>query len=321
MHLSSTAKLSQFATDVLEGLSSAPKFLSSKYFYDNEGTRLFREIMDLPEYYLTNCEIEIFRTQTDQICRRFATSNDPFELIELGAGDGTKTAILIDQLIRQNADVSYSTIDISAEALDVLADRFRAEFPTLKIETRSGDYFKILESLKGRGRRKVILFLGSNIGNLPHDRSIAFFQQLHAAMDRNDKLFIGFDLQKDPHVIVRAYDDRAGVTARFNLNLLTRINRELGGDFDIDSFIHYANYRPIDGSARSYLISRRRQEVNIDALGRRFEFDQWEPIFMEISQKYTVKTIEILAEESGFQIEKTFFDSRNYYCNSLWRPI
>ena len=140
-------------------------------------------------------------------------------------------------------------------------------------------------------------------------------------MDPDDLLLVGFDLQKDPRVIARAYDDAAGVTSKFNLNLLRRINRELGADFDLDKFMHYANYRPIDASARSFLISREKQSANIRSLGRTFEFDQWEAVFMEISQKYNLKMIDDLARESGFEIKQNFFDSRNYYCDSLWRPV
>jgi len=243
-------------------------------------------------------------------------------LIELGAGDGTKTAVLVDHFLKQNADISYSPIDISQEALDALSAKFSAEFPTLKIQTRTGDYFQILQSLKGSsGRRKILLFLGSNIGNFNRDQALAFFRHLRGVMNENDLLFIGFDLQKDPHVIVPAYDDAAGVTARFNLNLLKRINRELGANFDIDRFTHYANYRPVEGSARSFLISRERQSVYISALNRTFEFDQWEAVFMEISQKYSLRMIEELAGESGFEIKQNFFDSRKYYCDSLWKPV
>jgi uncharacterized SAM-dependent methyltransferase len=139
-------------------------------------------------------------------------------------------------------------------------------------------------------------------------------------MNDNDLLFIGFDLQKDPHVILDAYDDAQGVTAAFNLNLLRRINRELGANFDLDNFSHYAMYRPVECAARSFLISRAKQSVFIEALGRSFDFEQWEAIFMEISQKYGLSMIESLAKESGFHIETNFFDSNNYYTNSLWKP-
>lgn len=313
-------ELGQFAEDVLRGLTSTPKQLSSKYFYDDEGSRLFQEIMKLPEYYLTRSELEIFQTQTDAIFRSFANGDNAFDLIELGAGDGTKTAVLVDHFLKQNADISYSPIDISQEALDALSVKFAAEFPALKIETRNGDYFKILRSLKnGDRRRKILLFLGSNIGNFTYEQSVEFFRHLRAVMNEDDLLFIGFDLQKDPHVIVRAYDDSQGVTARFNLNLLSRINRELGANFDLDKFSHYAVYRPVECAARSFLISREKQTVTIDALDRSFDFDQWEAIFMEISQKYSLQMIDDLARESGFEIKQNFFDGRNYYCDSLWQ--
>ena len=322
MDSSTSTELSQFADDVLRGLLSTPKELSSKYFYDDEGSRLFQEIMKLPEYYLTGCENEIFSAQTSEIHRAFANGDNAFDLIELGAGDGTKTAVLVDHFLKQNADISYSPIDISQEALDALTEKFEREFPTLRMNAMNGDYFKILESLKtGNGRRKVLLFLGSNIGNFSAEQSVAFFRSLRAVMSDNDLLMVGFDLQKDPHVIANAYDDAAGVTAKFNLNLLSRINRELGGNFDLDKFTHYANYRPIEGSARSFLVSREKQTVRIEALGRDFEFDQWEAVFMEISQKYSMKMIGDLAEKSGFEIKQNFFDSKNYYCDSLWRPV
>lgn len=320
MHTSQSPELTQFAEDVLAGLSSTPKALSSKYFYDDEGSRLFQEIMKLPEYYLTGCEEEIFETQGADIYASFANGGNAFDLIELGAGDGTKTAILVDHFLKHNADISYVPIDISQEALDALTAKFHSRFPTLAMRAMNGDYFKILDSLKiGGTRRKVLLFLGSNIGNFSRDQSVAFFRSLHEVMDPQDLLFVGFDLQKDPHVIANAYDDAAGVTARFNLNLLTRINRELGGHFDLDKFVHYANYRPIEGSARSFLISRESQSVRIDALEREFEFEQWEAIFMEISQKYSRQMIETIALESGFEIEQNFYDVKGYYCDSLWK--
>jgi L-histidine N-alpha-methyltransferase len=320
MQVSTSPELTQFADDVLSGLSSTPKSLSSKYFYDDEGSRLFQEIMKLPEYYLTSCELEIFTEQATDIFREFANGDPTFDLIELGAGDGTKTAVLIDHFLKEDADISYSPIDISQEALDALTEKFSREFPALQMNAMNGDYFKVLQSLKNNsGRRKVLLFLGSNIGNFSREQSVDFFRQLRGVMSDGDLLLVGFDLQKDPHVIAAAYDDPQGVTAKFNLNLLTRINRELGGDFVLDNFIHYANYRPIEGSARSFLISREKQTVTIAALGRSFEFDQWEPVFMEISQKYSLCGIESLASESGFQIKQNFFDGRRYYCDSLWQ--
>jgi dimethylhistidine N-methyltransferase len=321
MKVSTSPELTQFAEDVLRGLTCTPKQLSSRYFYDDEGSRLFMEIMKLPEYYPTRAEFKLFSEQKDAILRAFTAGTDAVDIIELGAGDGTKTAVLIEQFLKNGNDFTYSPIDISQEANDALEVKFHARFPDLKIKPHTGDYFRILDSLKnGNGRRKILLFLGSNIGNFQKEKALEFFRHLRAVMNADDRLFIGFDMQKDPRVIVRAYDDPQGITAAFNLNLLTRINRELGGDFDIEKFSHYAQYRPVECAARSFLISREKQSVYIRALGRTFEFDQWEPIFMEISQKYTSAMIEELAAESGFEIEKDFFDEEYFYTDSLWRP-
>ena len=316
------SKHSTFAEDVLRGLDSSPKYLSSKYFYDDEGSRLFQEIMKLPEYYLTRAELEVFTDCAAKIFQRFSDGVKEFDLIELGAGDGTKTAVLISHFLGQKFDFTYSPIDISQEALDHLTASFSRKFPELAVKPLHGDYFRTLESLcTDSSRRKVILFLGSNVGNFTREQSIGFFRSLRRVMNGSDLLFIGFDLQKDPRVIVDAYDDPQGVTAEFNLNLLRRINRELGGNFDLDKFSHYAIYRPIEGAARSFLISREKQTVRIDALERDFEFEQWEAVFMEISQKYTLQMIADLASESGFEVAENFFDSRRYYTDSLWRPV
>lgn len=322
MHSKPSPELSQFAEDVLAGLSATPKHLSSRYFYDDEGSRLFMEIMKLPEYYPTRAEFKVFREQTDAIYHSFTDGADAIDLIELGAGDGAKTAVLVEHFLNRGLDFTYSPIDISREANDALESRFRMRFPALTIKPHTGDYFKVLDSLKSdSGRRKVILFLGSNIGNFQKDKALAFFRSLRSVMNPDDRLFIGFDMQKDPRVIVAAYDDPQGVTAAFNLNLLTRINRELGGDFDISKFSHYAQYRPVECAARSFLISREKQTVHIAALGRSFYLEQWEPIFMEISQKYTQAMIDELAAESGFAIQQQFMNHEDFYVDSLWRPV
>jgi dimethylhistidine N-methyltransferase len=322
MHSSSKIKQNTFADDVMRGLSATPKFLSSKYFYDNEGSRLFQEIMKLPEYYLTRAEFEVFSRQTDEIFSAFNADNSPFDLIELGAGDGTKTSFLVSYFLKQNADFTYVPIDISAEALNTLTAKFEKEFPQLLMQTEKGDYFKTLETLSTKSsKRKIILFLGSNIGNFRQKQAQEFFRELRAVMNKDDLLFIGFDLQKDPQTILDAYSDKQGVTAAFNINLLKRINRELGANFDPKEFSHYAIYHPIEGAARSFLISQKKQTVFIKSLNKNFDFEAWEPIFMEISQKYSLKMIAELAKESGFQIEKNFFDSKNYYTDSLWKPV
>jgi dimethylhistidine N-methyltransferase len=320
MQSSRQIKTDGFAADILEGLSSKPKFLSSKYFYDDEGSRLFQQIMDLPEYYLTRAEAEIFSSQTKEIFDSFTAQSTSFDLIELGAGDGTKTAVLIDYFLRQKADFTYVPIDISKEAQKSLTENFLTKFPRLSLHAEVGDYFQTLETLRNlSGKPKIILFLGSNIGNFSRAESIVFFKKLAAVMNPKDFLFVGFDLQKDPRTIVRAYDDAQGITAAFNLNLLTRINRELGADFNLEKFSHYAMYSPTECAARSFLISREKQSVRIEAIQQKFDFEAWEPIFMEISQKYSLGMIDEFAVESGFTIAKNFFDSRNYYVDSLWQ--
>jgi len=319
---STSLELSQFAEDVIGGLSSTPKHLSSRYFYDDEGSRLFMEIMKLPEYYLTRAEMKIFTEQKDAICEAFSEGAGAVDLIELGAGDGTKTAVLIEHLLSKGVDFTYHPIDISQEANDALSSRFHEKFPALRIEPHTGDYFPVLGSLcNNNGRRKVVMFLGSNIGNFLRESAVAFFRDLRKVLSEDDRLFIGFDMQKDPRTIVAAYDDTQGVTSAFNLNLLRRINRELGGDFDLDKFSHYAQYRPMECAARSFLISREKQTVTIKAINRSFDFYQWEPIFMEISQKYTHAMIDELSRDGGFEIAREFFNEKDFYIDSLWRPI
>lgn len=320
--MQSAIQQNTFAEDVRGGLTSEPKFLSSKYFYDDEGSRLFQEIMKLPEYYLTRAETEIFSAQTAEIYEAFAVGGAAFDLIELGAGDGTKTSLLVEYFLERHADFSYIPIDISAEALHFLTEKFRAQFPTLSMQTEQGDYFRTLEAFKSKSaRRKIVMFLGSNIGNFGMRQARDFFEDLRRVMSDDDRLFIGFDLKKDPRTILRAYDDASGVTAEFNLNLLKRINRELGADFDLESFSHYASYHPIEGAARSFLMSRKAQTVFVEALNQTFDFAAWEPIFMEISQKYNLEMIEELARTAGFAVAENFFDRRSFYVNSLWKPV
>lgn len=315
-------KLNSFAEDVELGLSSVPKFLSSKYFYDDKGSELFRQIMELPEYYPTRAEAEVFSGQCGAIVSEFAAQGKPLDLIELGAGDGTKTAILIECLLGQNVDFTYSPIDISAGAVETLTDKFKARFPDLKVNSLCGDYFRVLESLKSKtDRTKIVFFLGSNIGNFSLEDGIDFLRGLRRVMNENDLLFVGFDLQKDPRTILSAYDDSQGVTADFNLNLLDRINRELGGNFKREKFSHYASYSPTDGAARSFIISREKQAVFIKALNKEFEFDRHEAVFMEVSQKYTLSMIEDFAKNSGFEVSRNFCNEEYYFADSLWKAV
>lgn len=309
---------SAFAKDVIEGLSAQPKSLSSKYFYDEKGDKLFQQIMRMPEYYLTDCEFEILGQHKDQLLQLFSSGH--FELIELGAGDGMKTKLLLEYFVEQAADFSYCPIDISGHILSALEADVHRRWPELDIRPQCGDYFEMLDTLRRESpHRKVLLFMGANIGNLEVATANNFLRELHRHMDKGDLLVIGFDLKKDPQVILDAYNDAAGITAAFNLNLLRRINRELGADFQLDRFQHWQTYDPHTGAARSFLISRMPQEVYFTKLGRQFSFAAWEPIRVELSQKFSLPEIEEMAVQTGFEVLRHFQDSRSYFVDSVWR--
>jgi len=309
----------RFAEDVREGLSSEPKYLHSKYFYDEVGDDLFQQIMELEEYYLTDCEAEIFESQKDEILQYFSAEEEFFDLIEFGAGDGLKTKILLNHFVDNTVNFNYIPIDISKSVLTGLEKDLNNTLPELVIKPICDDYFHALEELnKVDYNKKVILFLGSNIGNFRGDNAIPFLKHLRADMNEKDLLFIGFDLMKDPEVILDAYNDKRGITSDFNFNLLDRINKELGGNFNRANFSHYPSYNPITGETKSYLISLQNQTVWIEGLSQSFNFEQWEPIFTEISQKYSLNDIDRLAAHSGFKVMKNFFDTRKYFVDSLW---
>jgi len=309
----------QFAEDVREGLSSEPKYLLSKYFYDKRGDELFQKIMGLDEYYLTNSEYEIFDQHKERIRLLFSEDNRTIDLIEFGAGDGYKTKVLLRYFLDEKVDFKYIPIDISSNILKDLVADLNQNFTSLKIQPICDDYFHALEELnKVDANKKIILFLGSNIGNFKGDNAIPFLKHLGADMTSQDRLLIGFDLKKDPEVIMDAYSDSKGITSEFNYNLLKRINNELEANFNIENFSHFPTYDPVTGEMKSYLISRIKQTVNILKLNQTFNFEAWEPIFMEISQKYSMKDIEHLALHSGFKVSENFFDTKNYFVNSLW---
>ncbi|UII32929.1 L-histidine N(alpha)-methyltransferase [Fulvivirga ulvae] len=309
--------ITQFAQDVLSGLSATPKTLSSKYFYDENGDRIFQEIMNLEEYYLTRCEYEILETHQQQILDLFIGGTSKFNLVEFGAGDGYKTKVLLECFLNAKVDFRYRPIDISGNVLQILETSLEEEFPSLKVEGIQNEYMKALRELENGGTRNVVLFLGSNIGNFRQSQAISFLKGLYEGLNDGDLLFIGFDLKKDPQVILNAYNDKRGVTRDFNFNLLTRINRELKGNFDLSAFRHFPTYDPLTGTTTSYLISTKSQTVEI--MDTTITFDAWEPIHMEISQKYGMKDIESLASQVGFDIVRNFYDSRRYFVNSVWR--
>ncbi|WP_108423271.1 L-histidine N(alpha)-methyltransferase [Flagellimonas amoyensis] len=310
--------LERFKEDVLTGLSSSPKHLYPKYFYDKKGSALFREIMGLPEYYLTNCELDIFKNKTDELSKIATMDNSPFDLIELGAGDGFKSKYLLRQLYRDKTEFHYMPIDISGDILDVLGNSLKSEFPDLEVQGLEGEYLEMLAKACSRTtNRKVVLFLGANIGNMEQDECAAFCRQLQTLLSPGDMVLIGFDLKKNPKQVLQAYDDGTGVTAKFNLNLLERINRELFANFALDQFEHYPMYDPISGACRSFLVSIREQKVLID--GYTIHFGKNEVICTEISQKYDLMEIQILANQTGFETVGMIHDSKEWFVDAVWK--
>ncbi len=318
---------SQFAEDIRLGLSSTPKYLPSKYFYNEKGDKLFQEIMHMPEYYLTRSEFEIFTQQKEKILSLFSdgTSNgDKFHLIEFGAGDGLKTKVLLKYFLEKTSKFIYSPVDISGYVLSELSESLKVELPNLQVKAIEDDYFKALEKVKSSTEfqnttRRIVMFLGSNIGNFLQKSAVTFLSAVSDNLSSGDLLLIGFDLKKNPKVVLDAYNDAAGITKAFNLNLLERINKELGGDFQINQFEHYPTYSPITGATKSYLISSKPQKVMIESIGESFEFQRWEPIDMELSFKYSLEEIDELANSSGFEVVENLFDCKHFFTDSIWR--
>lgn len=311
-----------FKKEVFEGLNTFPKYLSSKYFYDKKGDKLFQDIMAMPEYYLTGCEFQIISSHTETIGELFRDRENGLDLIELGAGDGKKTKVLLKYMAENNFNFIYKPIDISENAVQMLSNNLAEEMPALNVDAEVGEYFEVLERLKGFNKcKKVIMVLGSNIGNLKHPKAIEFLTQLKNVMLPDDLLFMGFDQKKNPQSILDAYNDKSGITAAFNKNILTRINRELEGNFDVEKFTHWESYNPETGTAKSFLVANEAMQVTIEKLKLTVNFDQWETIHTEISQKYDDKTVQWLAEKSGLEIETSFTDEKGYYKNYAFRKL
>jgi len=313
-----TDNKTQFLQETLTGLRSEPKFMLSKYFYDATGDRIFQQIMEMEEYYLTNAEMEILQYQSAQLSQAISADGTAFDLIELGAGDATKSIHLLKSLLDDQMEFSYFPIDISAHVISDLEGNLPKKLPSLDIKGLNGDYFDMLKKATELSeRRKVVLFMGANIGNMTIADAESFCLSLKQLLSPNDLLIIGFDLKKNPQQILAAYNDKGGITRSFNLNLLQRINKELDGDFNIDQFDHYASYDPASGACKSYLISLKNQIVNI---GRHaIHFIENEYIFMEISQKYSLGDIDQLAAKTGFKPLQRFFDHNQYFVDAIWK--
>lgn len=304
----------RFERDICAGLSSRPKHVSSMYLYDDAGSDLFRDIMELPEYYVTRVEREILSRHAGEIVEPLLTEST--DVVDLGAGDGVKTLLLLERL--QGRDARYVPIDVSPRALHEAWRSCNDQLPKLAVVPVRADYFAGVTHIAALApeRRRMVLLLGSNIGNLERPAVEYLLRGLRNALQPGDLVLIGFDLVKDPEIMQRAYDDADGVTARFNLNLLERVNRELAGTFCTDEFRHHATYSHRRQAMESYLVSTRHQEVSV---GRRsFTFDAWEPILTEISCKYRESEVGELAQQSGFEEVERFFDDRRYFVDALW---
>lgn len=310
--------IENFKNEVQKGLENNPKTLPSKYFYDKKGDALFVEIMNLPEYYLTRCELDIFQNKTQELVEAFGVKpNTYFELIELGAGDGTKTKELLKLLDSENYAFDYFPIDISSNALGLLKTDLGRELPKVSVQTKQGDYFEVLASLKDSKKPKIVLFLGSNIGNMTDDLAAKFIYNLGANLQAGDRLLLGVDLIKSNEIVGPAYNDSKGITSKFNLNLLERINHELGGDFNLSNFKHKPEYDENEGIAKSFIESSIEQTVAIKATGKTYHFTKGEKIHTEISRKYNDKLIAEIISNTDFNLETKIQDSKTYFADYI----
>jgi len=298
---------SSFLDDVLRGLSAPQKVLPPKHFYDSEGSRLFEEICELPEYYPTRTEMAIMREHVPEIVRLLGPD---MELIELGSGASVKTRLLIEE----GRPALYVPIEIAEEALRSASAKLAEHFPWLHICAVRADFSRPLRMPTFTGvpvKLKVVYFPGSTIGNFAPEDAVVLLRNVRELAGTGGRLLIGVDLKKDRRTLESAYDDSAGVTARFNLNLLARINRELGGDFQLNRFRHKAFYDERMGRVEMHLESVYAQFVHV--AGQRFDFKPGETIHTENSCKYTVPEFQALARRAGFEPQRVWTDARNLF--------
>jgi len=313
-----------FRADALEGLGRSPKELSPKYLYDAIGSRLFDAICDLPEYYVTRAETSILQARATEIV---ATWGRRVRVVEPGAGSGTKTRLVLDALGPDRC-AEYVPVDISREHLVSSAARLRAELPWLRVTPACGDFTVDLAALaRPREREReheaspatVVYFPGSTIGNFHPDEARRLLRSFGAAAGPSGAVVLGVDLKKSPAVLHAAYNDAEGVTAAFNKNLLARMNRELGADFDPETFAHYAFYDPVVGRIEMHLVSLHRQEITVS--GARFRFGEGESIHTECSYKYDLPAAERLARSAGLELASAWLDDARMFAVLELRPF
>ena len=304
-------QLAAFHKDVFDGLSQLQKTLPCRWLYDQRGSELFEAITDLPEYYPTRTEVAIFEQYLPAMA---AAIGENAHVVEFGAGAGTKTRLLLDAL---DAPKSYVAIDISADFLASSMASLAAAYPALEVIPRVGDFMNAGDMAATRlpeGNR-LAFFPGSTIGNLLDNEIVTFLRSVRTALGEDGKFLIGFDLVKSEDILVPAYDDAAGVTAAFNLNLLARINRELDGSFDMEGFAHEARWNEHDGRIEMHLVSGREQTVGVN--GDTFSFKTGETIHTENSRKFKMDGFRELAAEAGWTFKETWTDDKGYFAVAL----
>jgi L-histidine Nalpha-methyltransferase len=301
---------------VRDGLSRRPRTLPPTLFYDATGSALFDRITELPEYYLTRTERIILQTHAGEM---IAAAGDSLEVVELGAGSASKTGILLDAVLRGQLRCRYCPIDVSREALAIAEKRLRAELPGLRVRPIVADYTQGIALPSRNGHRRLALYLGSSIGNFDPPDAIAVLSSLRRELRAGDALLLGTDLAKNRGVLLDAYNDAQGVTAAFNKNVLARINRELGANFDLDRFRHVAVWNRRDSRMEMHLESAARQVVTIPDLRLRLEFEAGERIHTENSYKYTLPRVRAMLAGSGFRLERTWMDEHRWFAVHLAR--
>ena len=294
-----------FYLDVVEGLSKKKKELPSKYFYDERGSELFEKICDLEEYYPTDCEVEIMDNNIGEISNLLGSG---VQLIELGSGSSMKTRLLLDHV---DSIVMYVPVDISKDFLEIVSEKLEDDYPNLNVWPLATDYTETLDipDCKSASKR-IIYFPGSTIGNFEKEKAKKFLQFLGSKLSKGDGLLIGVDLKKDREVLELAYNDKKNITAEFNKNILERVNRELGADFNLNNFEHYSYYNSEAGRIEMHLVSREDQQIRVN--GSLFSFKKGESIHTENSHKYTIDEFEELTSHF-FKRSRTWVDSRGYF--------
>lgn len=306
-----------FASDVRRGLSAGSKSLPPRWFYDELGSALFDTICFLPEYYVMRSEGEVLTNHAPDIASAIGS---PPRLVELGSGAARKTRILLDRMTARQLHLEYVPIDIDAAMLTRVGRDLIAEYPHLEVHAVAGDITRpsvALSALPPPSGRTAVLFLGSTIGNFDPEEGVRLLRDLRNVLVPGDVLLLGADLRKPREILEPAYDDALGVTAAFNLNVLGRINRELGGNFDLEAFRHYAFYDEELGRIEMHLVSRRAQTVTIGALDLEIAFAEGETIHTENSWKHDDASLQRLALASGFAIDRTWKDAREYFADVL----